>query len=258
MANKMMKKGGYIVNRVDYTNQKFGKLLVKEMLYGYKNKQTYAKCQCDCGKETIAYMRNIRSGKTQSCGCNEIQSRYNRQNHEKNLHGIKFGHLKVIEKTNIRYSNGTVGWLCQCDCGNQIIVRSGSLLSGHTRSCGCNKRSKYEEYIEQYLKNNNIPFETEYRFKDCKNHFPLPFDFYIKNYHNKNYCIEFQGQHHYEIINSWGGEEKYQTIQINDNIKKQYCQNNSIVLICLPYTLSKQEIKDKLDNILEPVTTTVI
>lgn len=28
-------------------------------------------------------------------------------------------------------------WKCQCDCGNEIIVRPDSLTSGHTKSCGC-------------------------------------------------------------------------------------------------------------------------
>lgn len=28
-------------------------------------------------------------------------------------------------------------WKCKCDCGKEIIVWSGNLLSGHTKSCGC-------------------------------------------------------------------------------------------------------------------------
>jgi hypothetical protein len=28
-------------------------------------------------------------------------------------------------------------WLCQCDCGQRIIVRGCSLTSKNTRSCGC-------------------------------------------------------------------------------------------------------------------------
>lgn len=227
------------------------------MLYCYgKNRQTYARCVCDCGNEKDIYLYNILKGATKSCGCLERESRYNRKNHEKDLTGQRFGHLVVLELTDKRYASGNVGWLCQCDCGNTTIVRSGNLLRGKTRSCGCNKRSQYEEFIEEYLKSNNIPFETEYRFKDCKNHFQLPFDFYIENYKGKQYCIEYQGEHHYEVIKGWGGEDKFKTVQINDKIKAQYCADNNIHLICLPYTLSKEEIIETLNNIFEPVTTT--
>lgn len=49
----------------------------------------------------------------------------------KDLANKRFGKLVVI-----RY-NGNAKWLCQCDCGNQTIVRSDYLKSGHTQSCGC-------------------------------------------------------------------------------------------------------------------------
>lgn len=242
--------------RIDYTGQKFNHLTVIEMLYNYKHNGTYCRCQCDCGNETIVYMGNVKSGKTKSCGCQEIQSRYGRQNHEKNLIGLRFGHLVVKELTEKRYANGCVGWLCECDCGNHMIVRSGNLLNGKTRSCGCNKISKYEEYVENILNELNIIYKREFRFNDCRNRFPLPFDFYME-YDNKKYCIECQGQHHYEPVEHFGGQSRFRTTQHNDKIKKEYCETNNITLICLPYTLSEYEMKERILNILNPVTTTV-
>lgn len=35
---------------------------------------------------------------------------------------------------------GSALWECLCECGNIVIVTSGSLLSGNTKSCGCLKR----------------------------------------------------------------------------------------------------------------------
>ena len=32
---------------------------------------------------------------------------------------------------------GKICWDCKCDCGNECIVESGPLGSGHTKSCGC-------------------------------------------------------------------------------------------------------------------------
>lgn len=49
--------------------------------------------------------------------------------------GQKFGRL-----TAIRYSGGEK-WLCDCDCGNQSLVRGSHLRSGQTQSCGGKGRS---------------------------------------------------------------------------------------------------------------------
>jgi len=48
----------------------------------------------------------------------------------------KFNSLFVIKIHSERKNNETQ-WFCVCDCGNQSIVRSSYLRSGHTKSCGC-------------------------------------------------------------------------------------------------------------------------
>lgn len=53
-----------------------------------------------------------------------------------NLHGQKFGHLTVLRKSNER-KNRYIAWECSCDCGTTVVVRSGHLRDGTTRSCGC-------------------------------------------------------------------------------------------------------------------------
>ena len=55
-----------------------------------------------------------------------------------NLEGQKFNHLTVKYRgENTRF--GQARWWCKCDCGNPelILVPSGSLKNGHTKSCGC-------------------------------------------------------------------------------------------------------------------------
>lgn len=50
---------------------------------------------------------------------------------------MRFGRVVVIERTeNIA---DKVVWLCACDCGVEKAIRSGQLLSGRARSCGCLK-----------------------------------------------------------------------------------------------------------------------
>ena len=103
---------------------------------------------------------------------------------------------------------------------------------------------KYEEWTEEILKEHNIEFYSEYRFSDCRNHFPLPFDFYLPEY---NLCIEFDGRQHFEETNHFGHGIEHQ--KKHDEIKNQYCKEHSIDLLRISYKqISKinEILKNKL------------
>lgn len=52
---------------------------------------------------------------------------------------MRFGKLTVIEIDHFQQSQHSkrTFWKCRCDCGKITIVRSDSLTSGKTKSCGC-------------------------------------------------------------------------------------------------------------------------
>lgn len=114
-------------------------------------------------------------------------------------------------------------------------------------------KSKGELYIEEILQELNIDFEQQKRFKNCKNKRTLPFDFYIPKYST---CIEYDGEQHYKSIDFWGGEERFTQRQLNDKIKDDYCNKNNICLIRIPYTKTKQEIFEIINNLMSPATIT--
>lgn len=61
-----------------------------------------------------------------------------RQRNTQELVGMKFGRLTVLEYSGFNHSNNrNTDYLCQCDCGNTVIVPANKLKSGHTKSCGC-------------------------------------------------------------------------------------------------------------------------
>ena len=115
----------------------------------------------------------------------------------------------------------------------------------HTRGIGCPicNESTGEKEIRNLLNNNNIDFDKEKTFKNCKYKRQLPFDFYLPDY---NTCIEFDGIQHFKSINFFGGKKEFKNQQKKDKIKNQFCKNNNINLIRIKYT---DNIKEKLKPI---------
>lgn len=55
------------------------------------------------------------------------------------LTGQQYGHLTVLEPAeNI---GKRTAWLCQCDCGRQVVVKTNRLRGGNIQSCGCKNDS---------------------------------------------------------------------------------------------------------------------
>lgn len=57
----------------------------------------------------------------------------------KNLLNQKFGKLTVIDLISDKSFHKQHIWKCKCECGNICEINSCSLLSGNTKSCGCEK-----------------------------------------------------------------------------------------------------------------------
>lgn len=65
-----------------------------------------------------------------------------------NLIGQRFRRLIVIQRVdNDKW--GQPMWFCKCDCKNRIIVRSNSLKSGNTQSCGCLQKERSSANCEK-------------------------------------------------------------------------------------------------------------
>lgn len=136
-------------------------------------------------------------------------------------------------------------------CNSIYNVEPNSFLGGNR----CNKckssTSKGEKYIMNYLELNNIEFRYQYTFDDCRNKNPLPFDFAIVNNIGKvTTLIEFDGRHHFELIEFWGGEKEFERIKMCDIIKNKYCKDNGIEIIRIPHW-EYENIENILDNTLK-------
>jgi hypothetical protein len=115
----------------------------------------------------------------------------------------------------------------------------------HLQGSGCPKcnNSKGELKVEKWLIENNIEYDNQKTFDDLIYKNNLYFDFYLPKY---NICIEYDGRQHFEPDEYFGGEEKFNTNKIRDNIKNNYCKDNDIKLIRIPYYDF-----DNIENILQ-------
>lgn len=147
------------------------------------------------------------------------------------------------------YKNNSSYLTVRCKkCEIIFKQRIHNMLVGHI-GCDCKIiKSKPVQEIEKYLKTNNIEYYTEHRFKDCRYLLPLPFDFYLPSY---NLCIEYDGEQHYMTKSCFGGDEEYEKTQIRDNIKNNYCKDNNIDMLRIPY-FDFKNIETILLNKLNP------
>jgi hypothetical protein len=146
--------------RKSLIGEEFGKLTVIGY-EGVKNKNSYWKCKCECGNETVICRPNLL--KAESCGCLISTS----------LIGQRFNELIVIESAGKK--DGTTYWVCKCDCGKIVVVKRGHLVEGEgTRTCGCSRRGKksghwtgygdisggFYHKIQECAKKRNIVFDV--------------------------------------------------------------------------------------------------
>lgn len=61
--------------------------------------------------------------------------------------GQVVGRLTVVRRSG--YIGRYTAWLCRCECGGKIRLRSNALLGDHTLSCGCLRSVRAEERKER-------------------------------------------------------------------------------------------------------------
>jgi hypothetical protein len=124
--------------RVDYTEKRFGKLLVIKFYGQNEHRSSLWLCQCDCGNERIVDSSNLRNGNTSSCGkCtpnrgnkenfkgkeiasfNRILNNYRNNAKKRNiLFELTEDQFKILTKQNCFY--------CNCSPSQVSVVKSGS------------------------------------------------------------------------------------------------------------------------------------
>lgn len=132
-------------------------------------------------------------------------------------------YVKSIEKVQMKHKK----------CGTLFEITPNQFTNGGR--CPSCSRSLGELKVESFLKINKIDFQPQYRFNDCRNKKPLPFDFALFEEEELLCLVEYHGKQHYEPIDYFGGEKEYRKRVKLDGIKEKYCEQNKIPLIVIPY-----------------------
>jgi hypothetical protein len=131
----------------------FGKLTVIKrventgMSINYPNGFVSYLCKCACGNMKVVTGIALRKGDVKSCGCLKPKSK-----HVPIIQGSVFNGFTVLHRVENRGKLKTVPYyLCRCECGREVEVRSSALRNGTSKSCGCLRVKNYKETIRKAL-----------------------------------------------------------------------------------------------------------
>lgn len=227
-------------------NQKFGKLLVLRDSKQRQKREILWECQCDCGEIKLIRTSHLTSGAVTSCG--KYDCKYLPR--IKNIKNQQFENFIVLDFVGQTKKRSAV-WNCKCLKCNQIYELTERQLITNIK-CKCEKNiiSRGEEKIKNILLDNNIRFEMQKTFKTCQffdTKQLAKFDFYLPDY---NLLIEYDGEQHFNNRkNGWNTIEKFNQTKIRDSFKNQWCKDNNIPLIRIPYWHYQDlKIEDLLKN----------
>lgn len=124
---------------------------------------------------------------------------------------------------------------------NTVISEQENLKKHH------HVRSKGEKAVEDFLKNINLPYYTQYNTLKCINPITgkqLPYDFEIPNF---KIIIEVQGKQHYEPVPYFHNTTNMNYQIFKDIIKRQYAIQNGYKFLCIfPEDFDNNIFKQKI------------
>lgn len=154
---------------------------------------------------------------------------------DKFIQRVKEINPDIIPIEEYRTIHDTIKFRCKIH-NIEFYMRPDSVLFKKSRCPKCS-RSLGEIELERILGKYNIKFYRQHSFPDCKNINVLEFDTYC---YERNMVVEYQGEQHYYPVDFAGrgeewAKEQFEVNQKRDQIKRDYCKENNIVMIEIPY-----------------------
>jgi hypothetical protein len=206
---------------INFANNKDGKCLSKI----YKNCSDKLSWQCKFGHIWKASWTHIKHSDSWCPACSNIAKPdlLKLQQVAKNNNGILLSEVYINNKSPLLWScNKNHKWLA--NWGN---IQSGTwcpICSSFKTELLC--KTLLEQKLKVSLKKTTFYYNNN-RYQ---------FDGYNKE---RKIAFEYHGKQHYVYPNYWHTtKDQFTTAQQRDKDKEQYCKENSIILITIPYTIT--------------------
>lgn len=183
----------------------------------------------DCGHIYNACANNILQGS----GCPICHGMKDTNKFTEQLNELYPGEYIVLGN----YVNNRTRILIRHKCGYEWYVIPKDILRKF-RCPECN-RSYGEKLVGEILNQLQIPFKKECSFPNLSDKKKLRFDF-VCSYNNQTYAIEVDGEQHYKEKNHLNDRKGFHYLHNHDLMKNDYCKNNSIKLLRIPYNWINQ------------------
>lgn len=144
----------------------------------------------------------------------------------RNLKNQRFGRLIAIYPIS-KGVNKHVIWLCHCSCGNLTKVRSNSLLSGDTKSCGCLHKEKVTKHGDGGGKNRTRLYGIWGSMKQrCSDLNHCGYKWYGKKGISicETWLNNYQGFKNWALSNGYADDLTIDRIDGNGNYEPDNCQ----------------------------------
>ncbi len=194
---------------------------------------------CECGNKFTSTFHNLTVMKTAQCKDCFRKSLSHSYEYVKNYIENEVGGFKLLSK---EYINSASTLTLKCE--NDHIIYTSLNNFQHNKSCSkCRELTRGEEKVKEYLIKNNVKFEIQHTFDGLigVGGRLLKYDFVIFNRDNNiKLLIEYDGEQHFRPVNFGGMSDKkaklnYIKTKIHDKRKNEYCKNNDISLLRIPY-----------------------
>lgn len=143
--------------------------------------------------------------------------------------GKRYDRLTIVKEAG-RTKRGLRRWKCRCDCGNHVVVATGTLNSGHTRSCGCLRKDhpnglRHGASTKSERKISNPKWRTYVSWLHMRGRCDDPLHKNYPDYGGRGIAYDPRWQSFEAFFADMGERPMSYTLERNDN-DGNYCKGN--------------------------------
>ena len=162
------------------------------------------------------------------CGTEEVHEGQ-RSNTEEFLKKCIIYHGNTYDYSKVNYIDNSTKIEIICKKHGSFFQSPNQHIGVKSQGCPVCRESSGERMVREYLKVNNINFESQKSFQGLRgDKYLLKFDFYLPD---NNLVIEYNGKQHYEPVQIFGGKKGFLKQVNRDKKKKEFCKKKQFKTI---------------------------